>query len=72
MRVRVFSPDARPSDPYGQWLCLLLLNNMLMCNKTSLIHDLIKDEMANLVCITKTWMNLEDGIPLLELFPPGF
>lgn len=37
-----------------QWPCPLLLSTRSICNKVSLISDLIIDERTDLACITET------------------
>lgn len=52
-------------------LKLLLVNARFIKNKTSLIHDLI-DEEIDVVCIIETWVIGETDMNLHALFPPGF
>ncbi|XP_061464713.1 uncharacterized protein LOC133376492 [Rhineura floridana] len=61
------SSISQPSD-----LQLLLFNARSINNKTSLIHDLIVDEAADLACITETWVSDLGGINLSQLCPPGY
>ena len=58
------------SQPSG--LRMLLLNARSVHNKTSLIHDLIVDEAADLACITETWVGEQGGVSLSQLCPPGY
>ncbi|XP_053154385.1 uncharacterized protein LOC128345841 [Hemicordylus capensis] len=51
---------------------VLLLNARSVNAKTSLIHDLIVDEHADLVCVTETWLDALGGVGLSQLCPPGF
>ncbi|XP_053151089.1 uncharacterized protein LOC128344612 [Hemicordylus capensis] len=51
---------------------VLLLNARSVNAKTSLIHDLIVDERADLVCVTETWLDVLGGVGLSQLCPPGF
>ena len=51
----------------GAWL-----NARSVQNKISLIHDLIVDDGADLVCITETWVGELGGVTLTQLCPPGY
>ncbi|KAF7246590.1 Craniofacial development protein 2 [Varanus komodoensis] len=51
-------------------LTVLLLNARSVHNKTSLIHDLIVDEGADLACITETWIGEGGDVALSQLRPP--
>ncbi|XP_053148482.1 uncharacterized protein LOC128343440 [Hemicordylus capensis] len=51
---------------------MLLLNAKSVNAKTSLIHNLIVDERADLVCVTETWVDELGGVGLSQLCPPGF
>ncbi|KAF7241018.1 RNA-directed DNA polymerase from mobile element jockey [Varanus komodoensis] len=62
-------PGSFVSRPSG--LTVLLLNARSVNNKSSLIHDLIVDEGADLACITETWAGGGD-VALSQLCPPGY
>ncbi|KAF7236814.1 Extracellular calcium-sensing receptor [Varanus komodoensis] len=46
--------------------------SMSVHNKSSLIHDLIVDEGADLACITETWEGEGGEVSLSQLCPPGY
>ncbi|KAF7243157.1 Ephrin type-A receptor 4 [Varanus komodoensis] len=50
---------------------VLLLNARLVHNKSSLIHDLIVDEGADLACIMETWVGERGMSPSLKCARPG-
>ena len=62
-------PGGLTSLPSG--LVVLLLNARSVQNKISLIHDLIVDEGADLVCIIETWVGELGGVTLTHLCLPG-
>ncbi|KAF7235047.1 Vomeronasal type-2 receptor 26 [Varanus komodoensis] len=53
-------------------LTVLLLNARSVNNKSSLIHDMIVDEGADLACITETWVGEGGDVALSQLCPPGY
>ncbi|XP_058042723.1 uncharacterized protein LOC131200215 isoform X3 [Ahaetulla prasina] len=64
------SPDGQ--DPQSLGLRLMLCNARSVVNKAPLICDLIYRESADFMGITETWLGTEEGVPLVELCPPGF
>ena len=53
-------------------LSLMLLNARSALNKVQLIRDLILDEIADLACITETWVGAEAGVALSLICPTRY
>lgn len=52
----ILTPGPGQWIPSGPNLWLLLLNDRLVCTKSALVHNLIIEDVTDLVCITETWM----------------
>ncbi|XP_053165200.1 uncharacterized protein LOC128350700 isoform X2 [Hemicordylus capensis] len=57
---------------HPQNLTLLLCNSRLVQNKSEVVHDLIMDEGADLLCIMETWLGEASGLVWSQLLPEGY
>lgn len=69
-QTQTWALDGRLSRPRAVGCCLV--NARSVCNKATLIHDLILEEKADLACITETWMGQEGGVPFTDICPASF
>lgn len=53
----------------SQAIALVMVNTSSVYSKTTLIHNLVENEQADLLCITESWLDKSTNATLIRILP---